>query len=201
MAAIPSRTGICTSISTRSKLERSSNSTASCPLFTTVTRCPRFSSRRAARRWLTTLSSAIKTPKPCRGTAVRRSPPATAAARVCTFRRSNARTIASRNSFWRTGFVSDAERPSCWHRAKSPLRPAELNIMMVAAAVSGMFRILSTRPNPSILGMRMSVSINRNGLPDACAALISASASSPLFTQTTFKPHRVSSRSRMRRFV
>src|ERR1039458_1973401 len=49
VASNPSISGICTSINTTSKFSWSRAARASRPLFVTVTRCPCFSSRRAAR--------------------------------------------------------------------------------------------------------------------------------------------------------
>ena len=61
VASNPSISGICTSISTRSKVSRASASIASRPLATAVTSWPRLTSRPTATRWLTTLSSATST--------------------------------------------------------------------------------------------------------------------------------------------
>ena len=65
MAAVASKppiSGICTSISTRSKVSRSSAASASRPLLATVTAWPRLREQlRRATRWLTTLSSASST--------------------------------------------------------------------------------------------------------------------------------------------
>ena len=64
MASNPPISGICTSISTTSNDCRCIASTASRPLPAITTLCPRRSSRLAASRWLTALSSASSTVQP-----------------------------------------------------------------------------------------------------------------------------------------
>ena len=60
VASRPFISGICTSISTTSKVRPFSRSSACRPLSATVTRCPRRESISSARRWFTGLSSASR---------------------------------------------------------------------------------------------------------------------------------------------
>ncbi len=64
VASSPLISGICTSISTTSKLSRSNAATAARPSPASTTSCPRFVSIRVTRSWFTALSSADEHAQP-----------------------------------------------------------------------------------------------------------------------------------------
>lgn len=73
--------------------------------------------------------------------------------------------------------------------------------MIVVVVNSGRSRILSTKANPSMWGMCMSVKINLYGSPASRAADSCAKASAPLSANTGCTSHRSSIPSRILRLV
>ena len=155
IAAKPSISGICKSISTASTFSRSRTSSASRPFSATTIVWPCFSSSRMARVRLTALSSATRIFNPFRPSSAGRWT-AGRDLRVSPFFASAFKS-ASRGFRRPDRFCQSAAIPVWRQRAASSPRAPELSMRTGIELNSGVLRIFSASVNPSISGIFKSV--------------------------------------------